>query len=178
MFQLGTRAYVLGLVGASALCACTVGLDFDAVSDEVQVGDAGTQALCTPEAQFSRSDDVVFLVDCDLEDKNVRSEMDYYSKFACAQSGEAPEATAITTEDRDATTTWEGATTTGNYPDKNQFVATIDKERAPVYGIQGTGHNNQKPFLCYRDTWRVLYATDAMTCRSRYFCRPANRAAL
>jgi hypothetical protein len=167
---------LLGLgPGASTLGACTAALDFDAVSSQAHMPDSGSAPDCSAQGQFSRADDVVFLADCDLKDGSRRSEMDYYSKFACAQSGELPEAIAITTADQDGTTSWKGNTTTGLFPDENEFVATIDAQDAQVYGIQGTGHNKQKPFLCYRDTWRVLYETDEMICRSRYYCRPASR---
>ncbi|KAH6603585.1 hypothetical protein Trco_008360 [Trichoderma cornu-damae] len=70
--------------------------------------------------------------------------------------------------------TWEGNSYTASFATGNTFTTHINSGSFGFGQYAGTGNNQQRQFVCFRDNGRQLWrSTDAYACFSIYYCLDA-----
>ncbi|EHK27505.1 uncharacterized protein TRIVIDRAFT_34247 [Trichoderma virens Gv29-8] len=70
--------------------------------------------------------------------------------------------------------TWEGNSYTASFATGNTFTTHIQSGSFSFGQYAGTGNNQQRQFVCFRDNNRQLWrASDAYACFSIYYCLDA-----
>lgn len=71
--------------------------------------------------------------------------------------------------------TWEGNSYTASFATGNTFTTHIEAGSFSFQQYAGTGNNQQRQFVCFRDNDRQLWrSTAAYACFSIYYCLDAN----
>ncbi|KAH8908935.1 hypothetical protein BR93DRAFT_926055 [Coniochaeta sp. PMI_546] len=122
--------------------------------------------------------EAVHLANCGSDTGSfIRSALFYYSDDSQSNSGNPPPSqNAANANGNGALVTWEGQAISGKFATGETFTSHIQAGAGgfAVGQFAGTGNNNERQFVCFRDNNRQLFrTTPANACFSIYYCLDA-----
>lgn len=104
----------------------------------------------------------------------IRSALFYYADDSQSNSGNPPPSqNGANANGNGALVTWEGQAISGSFATGEKFTSHIQAGAGgfSVGQFAGTGNNNERQFVCFRDNERQLFrTTQANACFSIYYC--------
>ncbi|KAF2181618.1 hypothetical protein K469DRAFT_691722 [Zopfia rhizophila CBS 207.26] len=125
-------------------------------------------ALTAPTAQAASTKNF-YLVTCTSDRSSSYDAMAYYPDGPQSRSSQRPSRSGTVSRPPG---TWEGVEREAKIYADNWFKSRIDKNAGNLKKgeIAGTGDFEGEPFVCFKADGSVLYQTDEVVCRQKYWC--------